>query len=116
MHDTIVHSEADREEWMGLIFDNTPGEITKHVVDTVVRAQEIALALLLQKAERLDDGSLRAEIYGGDIIHLKRVDAHTKTVFGQTIQIPTHYAVYVKKHAVALDILEKALGLPCRNG
>jgi hypothetical protein len=116
MHDTQVHSEADREELMGLIYDNTPGFVQRDVVDAVIREEEHALALLLQKAERLEDGSLRAEIYGGDIIHLKRIEAHTQTVFGQTVQIPTHYAVYVKKHAVALDILENALGLPCRNG
>lgn len=116
MHDTQVHSEADREEWMGLIFDNTPGEITKHVVDTVIRAQEKALATLLQKSVRLEDGSIRAEIYGGDIIHLKRVEAHKQNVFGTVVEIPEHYAVYVKKHAVALDVLESALGLPCRNG
>lgn len=116
MEEVQVYSEADREEWMALINENTPGEITPHIIDTVVRAQEIALAKLLQKSVPMSDGSLRAELYGGDIVRLKRVEAHQQDAFGQIIQIPNHYAVYVKKHAVSLSILEAALGLPCKNG
>ena len=110
--ETVVYSEADREEFISAIDEVTGGTIGRKVIGEVVRAESIALALLIARSSQK-----RVEIYGGDIVRVKHVEQRTgHDPAGNEYTEGEHFVVYTKKHAVALDILEAQLKLPCKNG
>jgi len=114
--------EADREDLMAAIYDLTPPDITREMVDLVVRAITEARANLLKAsmpavADPLLRSEPRIEIHGGEIITMKKraasegIDPH-----GNAYTEPEHYAVYTKMHQEQLNALEAVFGLPCKNG
>jgi hypothetical protein len=111
-----VTGEADGEELKAILNEITPGFITPEHIDVIVRKMAQAKALLLHRSNPLEDGSLRCELWGGEIIHVKRKDASVGTGVADGVEIPEHFQVHTKLHSHTLDALGAALGLPCKNG
>jgi len=110
--DTEVHFEADREEFMSILFDITPGEIEKHHIDTIERKRAEAYAILLQKG-----GKQRIELHDGIIATATREEAQDGIdPHGNPFHEPEHYRFHVKFTSGQLEAFEKVLGLPCKNG
>lgn len=114
--ETIVYSEADREELLSIIDERTDYPVSKAAASVVFDALPECMAELLKASTPHADGTIRCEIYGNVIITLKYHEAYTADVFGASVEVPAGYRVYTKLHSVALDALEAQFGMPCRNG